>query len=73
MSFNLLKTRKLLRVFTERFRLLRGFRLLHIFLGQFLGQKLFEADGRNRSLAKVSFCLPPPSAREEFGPADDRS
>lgn len=40
---NLLKKRKLLKTCTERFRLFRRFRLLHTFLGQFLGQKMLEA------------------------------
>jgi hypothetical protein len=40
---NLLKKRTLLKTCTERFRLFRRFRLLHIFLGQILGQKICEA------------------------------
>jgi len=38
-----LKKRKLLKTCTKRFRLFRRFRLLHIFLGQILGQKICEA------------------------------
>jgi len=33
----------LLKTNAERFRMIRKFRLLHVFIGQFLGQKIFEA------------------------------
>lgn len=40
---NTLKISKLLNTNTEVFRLFRWFRLFHISLGQFLGQKILEA------------------------------
>ena len=46
---NLLKKRTLLKTCTERFRLFRRFRLLHIFLGQILGQKICERRRADRA------------------------
>jgi Mn-dependent DtxR family transcriptional regulator len=39
----MLKNSMLLKTMAGIFRMFRRIRLLHIFLGQFLGQKIFEA------------------------------